>query len=132
MTLWRSFGVVLIATAAVAYDQPTFAHHSYAATYYLDQTVEIRGEIMVFMYRNPHSIIQLMATDKDGQKVRWACEWAGTLSLDQKGVNRMTLKPGEEVIVSGVPGRNPEDRRLLIKSIERPADGWKWVGDSSK
>src|SRR4051812_49305676 len=104
MTPARLFGLAWFAFVSLSVDGPVRAHHSYAATYYLDKTVEIRGEVMAFMYRNPHSIIQVMVTDEDGRKVRWACEWGGTLSLDKKGVNRFTLKPGEAVIVSGVPG----------------------------
>ena len=47
-----------------------YAHHSFAATYFEDQTVTIKGN----------------------------------------------------------PGRNPDDHRIRMQSIERPSDGWSWKG----
>jgi len=108
------------------------AHHSYAATYFPDRSVTIDGTLAVFMYRNPHSVIQVLVVAKDGSEQRWACEWAGTLTLDHSGVNSHTLKPGDHLIISGMPARNEQDHRLLVQSIERPADQWRWSGDSTK
>ena len=39
-----------------------------------------------------------------------------------------TLKPGDRVIVTGSPGRNAAERKIHLKRIERPADGWSWGG----
>lgn len=108
------------------------AHHSYAATYYPDKIVKIEGTLAVFMYRNPHSVIQVLVSANDGSQQRWACEWAGTLTLDHGGVNSYTLKPGDHLIISGMSARNEQDHRLLVQSIERPSDHWRWSGDSTK
>jgi hypothetical protein len=108
------------------------AHHSYAATYLADQRVEITGELVVFMYRNPHSVLQLMVVGSDGEASRWACEWAGTRALDNGGITSMTLKPGDKLVVKGFPGRNADVKRLLVTEIRRPSDGWSWSGDSSQ
>ena len=35
---------------------------------------------------------------------------------------------GDHVIITGNPGRNPEDHRLRMRTITRPSDGWKWGG----
>ena len=43
-------------------------------------------------------------------------------------LTRETLKPGDHVIITGNPGRNPEDHRLRMRTITRPSDGWKWGG----
>jgi thiamine monophosphate kinase len=48
--------------------------------------------------------------------------------LGRQGVTRETLKPGDDVVVVGNPGRNPADHRLRMVNITRPADGWKWGG----
>jgi hypothetical protein len=130
MTHNQQLRIALLMAGTLTYGGAAVAHHSYAATYFLDKTVDIQGEIATFMYRNPHSILQVLAPGADGKTYRWACEWAGTLSLDHSGVNRLTPRPGDKVIITGVPGRNLEDHRLLVKTIQRPADGWKWAGDS--
>ena len=106
------------------------AHHSVAATYFTDRTITIRGQVMEFMFRNPHAVLEVMGSSDDGKTYRWACEWRGTLELRRLGIDRDSLRPGDKLIVTGLPGRNPEDHRLLIKAIERPADGRKWSGES--
>ena len=43
-----------------------YAHHSFAATYLEDQTVTIEGELVQFLFRNPHSFVHVMVKEKDG------------------------------------------------------------------
>ncbi|HJT87878.1 MAG TPA: DUF6152 family protein [Bryobacteraceae bacterium] len=105
-----------------------FAHHSFAATYFEDKKVTIDGKLVQFLYRNPHSFLHVEAPDDKGQMQTWAIEWGAGGQLGRQGVTRETLKPGDHVIVVGNPGRNPEDHRMRMVSIERPSDGWKWGG----
>ena len=101
-------------------------HHSFAAMYHEDQEVRIEAYVIQFVYKNPHSMLQLRATDEDGAEQRWAVEWAGTLDLNKSGVKKNVLQPGVKVIVVGAPSRNKNDHRLRLKSIERLSDGWRW------
>ena len=105
-----------------------YAHHSFAATYFEDKQVTIEGDLVQFLYRNPHSFVHVEVKQPDGTMVRWAVEWGAGGQLGRQGVTRETLKPGDHVIVVGNPGRNPEDHRLRMVNITRPADGWKWGG----
>ena len=66
--------------------------------------------------------------DAQGNTVRYAVEWGAGLQLNRQGVTRETLKPGDHVVITGNPGRNPEDHRLRMRTITRPSDGWKWGG----
>ena len=104
------------------------AHHSFAATYFEDKTQTIEGTIVQFMFRNPHSFVHVEAPDENGQMQRFAVEGAATAQLKESGVDYESLKPGDHVIVTGNPGRNPSDHRLRMQSVERPKDGWKWSG----
>ena len=83
---------------------------------------------MQFLYRNPHSFVHVEGPDEKGAVQRWAVEWGAGLQLNQQGVTRETLRVGDHVIITGNPGRNPEDHRLRMRSILRPSDGWKWSG----
>ena len=105
------------------------AHHSFAATYFEDKRMTIEGELVQFLYRNPHSFVHVMAPDDQGEMQRWSIEWGGGGQLARQGVGRETLKVGDHVIITGDPGRNPADHRLRMRTIERPADGWKWGGE---
>ena len=120
--------VIALALGACLVAAGAGAHHSFAATYFEDKTQMIQGTIVQFMFRNPHSFVHVEAPDDKGQMQRWAVEWAATAQLKESGVDYQSLKPGDEVIVTGNPGRNPADHRLRMQSVERPKDGWKWSG----
>jgi len=104
------------------------AHHSFAATYFVDREITVEGTLTQFMYRNPHSFIKIQGADSAGQMQTWSIEWGGGAQLTQEHVTRYTLKPGDRVIVTGNPGRDPAEHRIRLHRIVRPADGWKWEG----
>jgi hypothetical protein len=105
-----------------------FAHHSFAATYKEDDKQKIEGTVVQFLFRNPHSFLHVDAPDEKGVMQTWAIEWGAGGQLGRQGVTRDSIKPGDHIIVVGQPGRNPDDHRLRLVSVERPADGWKWGG----
>ncbi len=113
--------------AALASGGAVYAHHSFAATYIVDKEIKIEGDMVQFMFRNPHSFVHVQAPDANGEVQRWAVEWAAAGQLT--GISRDTLKPGDHVIISGNPGRTAEDHRIRMRSILRPKDGFKWSGD---
>ena len=105
-----------------------YAHHSFAATYFEDQRQTVEGDLVQFLYRNPHSFVHVEVKDQAGVVTRWAVEWGAGGQLGRQGVTRETLKPGDHVVIIGNPGRNPDDHRLRMVNITRPTDGWKWGG----
>jgi Family of unknown function (DUF6152) len=110
---------------------PLVAHHSFAATYFVDKTVTTEGEVVQFLFRNPHSFIHVEvknAKDPSAAPVRWAAEWAAGTALNSQGVARDVLKAGDHVILTGNPGRNQDEHRMRLNSVVRPRDGWKWSG----
>lgn len=116
----RYLAVLLVATAAIAAGATrASAHHSFAATYLEDQTVTIEGDLVQFLFRNPHSFVHVNVKEKDGSTVRYAVEWGGAGQLGGQGVTRDTLKPGDHVIITGAPGRNPADHRVRMVSLFR-------------
>ena len=126
----RKFLASVAAFAALA-GCAVYAHHSFAAAYLEDQEVAIEGTVSQFLFRNPHSFVRVTAFTKgDRSKTQYpyVVEWGGGGQLTRMGVTRDTLKAGDYVVVTGSPGRNPADRRMRMKSIARPKDGWKWKG----
>ena len=115
-------GAVLL-TAITAH-----GHHSWTATYLEDQTVWIQGEVVEFHYQNPHAWLYVSAPDKSGAMAKYGAEWASPSRLNQEGITRTTVKPGDKVTLTGSPPRDPSEYRLHLKKIERPSDGWTWAG----
>ena len=121
----RYLAILIVALASLAGPR-VFAHHSFSATYLEDQSITIEGELVQFIFRNPHSFVHVMVTEKDGSKVRYAVEWGGAGQLGGQGVTRETLKPGDVIVISGSPGRNPAEHRVRMVSLRRPKDGFGW------
>ena len=119
---------LLLLAAAVVSAVPLLAHHSFAATYFDDKTETVEGNLVQFVFRNPHSFVHVEAPDDKGQLIRWAVEWGSGQQLSGQGVAADTLKFGDHVVITGNPGRNPEDHRMRMHSIVRPKDGWMWNG----
>jgi hypothetical protein len=124
----RRIAILSVLIAMMAGVTPVSAHHSFAATYFEDQTMTIQGKLVQFLYRNPHSFVHVEAEDNKGVLQRWAVEWGGGGQLSRDGITAQSLRPGDLVSITGNPGRNPEDHRLRMQSISRPADGFKWKG----
>ena len=120
----RRYLVALIAVCVLVGAQLS-AHHSFAATYLEDQSVTIEGQIVQFLLRNPHSFVHVMVKEKDGTTNRYVVEWGSPSQLQGK-VSRDTLKPGDEVVITGNPGRNAADHRVRLLTFKRPKDGWSW------
>ena len=124
----RGLVAAVMVGAALAAVAPLSAHHSFAATYYEDKTVTIEGDLVQFVFRNPHSYVHLEAPDDNGQMQRWAVEWGSGMQLSTQGLSATALKAGDHVIITGAPGRNSDDHRLRMRSITRPKDGFTWNG----
>jgi len=123
----KRVAIAVVLTAAMLGGGQASAHHSFGATYENKQ-LSIEGELLQFVYRNPHALLQVMAPDANRQMQRWTVEWEAMGQLDHQGVTSMTLKPGDRVVITGNPGKNAADHWLRAQTIVRPRDGWKWTG----
>ncbi len=50
----------------------------------------------------------------------------GAGQLVGQGMTRSSLKLGDEVVITGAPGRNPADHRLRMNTLVRSSDGFSW------
>jgi hypothetical protein len=78
-----------------------FAHHG-AAAYDTAKTVTITGTVTNFQFVNPHVIIDLDVKDAaTGKVVKWAGELTSPNRLTRAGWNKGTLKPGDQITLTG-------------------------------
>jgi Family of unknown function (DUF6152) len=119
--------LAMAATLAMFITGPAaYAHHSYAATYDVTREIKLEGKLVQFVYRNPHSFVHVMAADEKGVLQRWAVEWSGTTQLGAQGVNRESLKVGDEVVINARPSRVAGEYRALMIKLKRTSDGFSW------
>lgn len=120
--------VMLVSAAMLVLRIPLVAHHSGSAAYFEDKSQTVEGQLVQFIYRNPHSFVHIDVPDASGTLSRFVVEWVAGQALSGMGVTRETLKAGDTVVVTGAPGRNAAEHKLLMRSILRPRDGWTWTG----
>ena len=113
---------VVAATIVQGLDVPVVAHHSEAPFYDSDKTVEIRGVVTSWVFRNPHPFLHVDVTDDKGVTNDWALEFVGPVRLIKVGWSAKTFLPGETVSAKGHPSRAAGTFGLSPLSVSR-ADG---------
>lgn len=81
------------------------AHHSFATHYDPTRSMELRGTVVSFSFRSPHSFLYLDAASENGEGVTWEIEMASVPLLRRFGIDVDTFKPGDEVSVNVWPNR---------------------------
>jgi len=117
---------VLVAGVVMLCGAGAYAHHSQVAVYKTSEEQKIEGTLAQVLIRSPHSWIHVDTKDEKGQTKRYAIEWGGATQLRNANVDGKTLKVGEKVRVTGRPGRNAADLRMLMVYIETVDGRWTW------
>jgi hypothetical protein len=99
-----------------------YAHHAQAPFFDQEKTIEVRGTVVRWVFRNPHPVLEVETENDQGQKVVWAVQFAPATVLAKRGWTDQTFKPGDPVVATGHPSRAPGTYGLEQRGIER-ADG---------
>jgi hypothetical protein len=93
------------------------AHHSANLTFDPSRSIEIRGEVVEWRFKNPHTLMVVDGVEVVGgvdspQGVqRWEIESSAAAGLRARGIDENTFRPGDRVRVRGNPARNAASRR---------------------
>lgn len=108
-----AFGLLIAA-------QPGLAHHGTAA-YQEDKQVTVTGKVTAFDFSNPHALIYLDVKQSDGTTARWQGELTSPNHLVRAGWTRNSLRPGEQITISGLPAKAGASSIWIRKVVK--ADG---------
>jgi hypothetical protein len=95
--------------------QPVLAHHSFKAQYDETQPITLKGTITKITWNNPHVLMYLDVKDDKGQVANWQLELASPNGLMSQGWKVDSLKPGEQVSVSGFRARDGSNMANIRK-----------------
>ena len=112
------FGLLLFAAALGA--QTVLAHHS-PVMFDQAQPMTLTGTVRQFQWTNPHSYIQLVVKNDQGQDEEWNLEMAAPTYLYNLGWRPATVKTGDTLTVTIAPLRKGGKGGLLLKAAT--ADG---------
>ena len=82
-----------------------FAHHSQAA-YDLNREITVTGTITEFELVQPHAKIHFQVKDTNGNLAEWMAQGPTPVSARRDGWGSRTIKPGDQVSITGHPARN--------------------------
>lgn len=97
---------LLLLPALLLYPTVAQAHHSFAAFFDPTKSVTVKGKVTEFRFTNPHGLIAIEATGKDGKIEVWRAETNAPVVLVRRGWSRTALKPGDIVTLTGWPSRS--------------------------
>jgi hypothetical protein len=121
------FAVLFFIATTTLIDSTALAHHS-PAMFNMQQRTTVVGTVRQFQWTNPHSYIQLMIKDADGNEVEWSLEMAAPSYLYNNGWRPSTLKAGDKINATIAPLGNGGHGGLVIEVTA--ADGKKLGGGS--
>jgi hypothetical protein len=85
----------------IAVSGPAFAHHG-AAAYDSSKMVTVTGTVTDFQFINPHVLIAMDVKDPStGKMEKWEGELTSPNHLERAGWTKSTIKPGDEVTITG-------------------------------
>jgi len=86
------------------------AHHGQFGAYMMDETIKLDGLIKAVRWENPHVYVTLDVRGASGPET-WNIELSSINTMDEYGVKREAIQPGERIVVTGHRRR---DTKLLI------------------
>lgn len=99
------FAYIVVAASLTVGSLPLSAHHG-TAEYDNTKTISLQGTVTALQYLNPHALILFTVKDDKGQTAEWTAELQSPNLLSRRGWSRSTLKPGDQVIITGRPVKN--------------------------
>jgi uncharacterized cupredoxin-like copper-binding protein len=107
----------LAGTAILLTGSISSAHHGRAA--YGDVEVTLEATVTEFKFINPHVQVYFDVTAEDGQLQHWQGEMTAPNKMSRGGWTKTTLRPGDEIRITGRQARNG-GHSVVINEIIMP------------
>jgi uncharacterized protein DUF6152 len=92
------FGLLMVS-------DPLSAHHGKGA-FDMENLTIVKGTVAKFEFINPHAIIYIDVVGDKGNVDHWIAESSSNNHLSRGGYDKNSIKPGDQVIVTGHRARN--------------------------
>ena len=115
----KLFGPPLLGAVLLSVSVPVFAHHG-AASYDISKMKTLKGTVTSIQWMNPHTEVDIEVNDAAGKPEKYIVESVSPLGLSRIGWTKSSLKPGDQITVTGNLSRNGT-HILRLKRIVFPS-----------
>ena len=92
------------------------AHHGNTA-YNTSEPYTVSGTVVDFQFLNPHCIVTLENKDASGASQTWQGELTSPNHLIRAGWNSQSLKPGDQVTLTGWRAKSGSNSLWITKTV---------------
>jgi Family of unknown function (DUF6152) len=110
-----------LALSGPAVSERAAAHHSFAVYFDDARPVTVEGVVTQFRFTNPHGLVVVDVTARDGTVHSWRAETNAPVVLQRRGWTRASVRPGMRVTMSGWQARDGS-RYMRLREL-RDANG---------
>jgi hypothetical protein len=96
---------VLICVAVAGLARVGVAHHGTCISYIQDQTIEIKGKVTEFSWKNPHSALFIDVTEGAFKGKNYVVELNSPGVMIRQGWTKKQFQPGDDVVINVHPSR---------------------------
>jgi hypothetical protein len=105
-----------IAVALLMVSASTLAHHGMTA-YDFQRRITLKGTVTRFDFNNPHVLLYFDVKDGGGRIVEWVAETGSPNMMRRGGWTRNSVKPGDQIEVSGHPAKDGSPTMRFVKIV---------------
>lgn len=109
--------ILLTLFALVLASGTLLAHHGTGISYDTSKSVELKGTVTEFVWKNPHAHILFDVKEGSGNVVKWAAEGSSPTNWGRQGWTRTTLKPGDEITITVNPSKAGTNVGVVTKVV---------------
>ena len=99
-------GLAGVALSVAVAGGAALAHHAFAAEFDGKAPVLLRGKVTKVEWINPHAWVHINVVGTDGKETEWMVEGGTPNTLLRAGIDRNSLKAGQEIIVRGYQSKD--------------------------
>ena len=101
----KPLAAMAVAVVLLMVSTPVLAHHGKTA-FDMEKLTILKGTITRFEFVNPHAILYIDVIGDKGNVEHWLAESSSNNHLSRGGYDKNSIKPGEQVIVTGHRAKN--------------------------
>ena len=108
--------LIVIAATLLICEAPVLAHHGQAG-YAVTEPHTVKGTVADFQFVNPHCIVTVNVKDEKGETQQWQGELTSPNHLLRAGWKANTLKPGDQIEITGWRAKSGANSMWITKTI---------------